>query len=91
MVIELKYAENGKPDDRCAQALHQVEEKQYAAKLESDGIKRMVRLYQSMKGGEKNETTECEKKCECVETAAGGCAGGSAAAVCICAAGAGSR
>lgn len=44
MVIELKYAENGKPDDRCAQALHQVEEKQYAAKLESDGIKRIVRL-----------------------------------------------
>ena len=44
MVIELKYAENGKPDDRCAQALHQEEEKQYAAKLESDGIKRIVRL-----------------------------------------------
>ena len=44
VVIELKYAENGKPDDRCAQALHQVEEKQYAAKLESDGIKRIVRL-----------------------------------------------
>lgn len=42
VVIELKYAENGKLDAGCAQALHQVEEKQYAAKLESDGMKRIV-------------------------------------------------
>ena len=43
VVIEMKYAQGGLLDTACAEALQQIEEKQYTAKLESDGMKNIVR------------------------------------------------
>ena len=38
VVIEMKYAENGNMDAACVEALEQIEDKQYAMKLKSDGM-----------------------------------------------------
>lgn len=43
VVIELKYAQHGQLDAECAVALRQIEEKQYASKLQSDGMKTIVK------------------------------------------------
>lgn len=43
IVIEMKYAEDGRLDSACAEALQQIREKKYAAKLERDGMKDIVR------------------------------------------------
>lgn len=43
VVIEMKYAQEGLLDTACAEALQQIEERQYTAKLESDGMKNIVR------------------------------------------------
>ena len=43
VVIEMKYAQEGMLDTACAEALQQIEERQYTAKLESDGMKNIVR------------------------------------------------
>lgn len=43
VVIEMKYAQGGLLDTACAEALQQIEERQYTAKLESDGMKNIVR------------------------------------------------
>lgn len=39
IVIELKYAENGDLDAACEEALKQIKEKDYVAKLKQDGMK----------------------------------------------------
>lgn len=43
IVIELKYAETGNLDATCEVALQQIEEKQYAAKLEEDGMRKILK------------------------------------------------
>lgn len=43
MVIELKYAENGDMDAACEDALRQIEEKNYVAKLKQDGMRNFIR------------------------------------------------
>ena len=43
VVIEMKYAQGGLLDTACAEALQQIEERPYTAKLESDGMKNIVR------------------------------------------------
>jgi hypothetical protein len=43
VVIELKYAENDKLEDGCAEALGQINEKQYNAHLLSDGMQTVVK------------------------------------------------
>ena len=43
IVIEVKYAENGKMKDACTEALRQIEERKYAAKLEDDGMRSIIK------------------------------------------------
>ena len=43
IVIELKYAENGDLDEACEEALKQIKEKDYVAKLKQDGMKNFIR------------------------------------------------
>jgi hypothetical protein len=43
VVIELKYAEADKLEDGCAEALSQIDEKQYNAHLQSDGMQTIVK------------------------------------------------
>ena len=43
IVIELKYAENGDMDVACEDALRQIEEKNYVAKLKQDGMRNFIR------------------------------------------------
>jgi hypothetical protein len=43
VVIELKYAEADKLEDGCAEALSQIDEKQYDAHLQSDGMQTIVK------------------------------------------------
>jgi hypothetical protein len=43
VVIELKYAEADKLEEGCAEALSQIEEKQYDSRLLSDGMKTVVK------------------------------------------------
>jgi hypothetical protein len=43
VVIELKYAENHRLDAGCAEALKQIEEKQYDARLLEDGMETIVK------------------------------------------------
>ena len=43
VVIELKYAQEGQIDAACAEALKQIEDKQYASALKSDGMTTIVK------------------------------------------------
>jgi hypothetical protein len=43
VVIELKYAEADKLEEGCAEALDQIDEKQYNAHLQSDGMQTIVK------------------------------------------------
>lgn len=43
IVIEVKYAEKGKMKDACIKALSQIEERKYAAKLEDDGMRSVIK------------------------------------------------
>jgi hypothetical protein len=43
VVIEVKYAEEGRFDTVCAEALRQIEEKNYAAVLCDDGMKKIIK------------------------------------------------
>ena len=43
IVIELKYAENGDMDAACSEALRQIEEKDYIAKLKQDGMRNFIK------------------------------------------------
>ncbi|MDD6291696.1 MAG: AAA family ATPase [Lachnospiraceae bacterium] len=43
VVIELKYAQEGQLDAACAEALKQIEDKQYASALKSDGMTTIVK------------------------------------------------
>jgi hypothetical protein len=43
VVIELKYAENGKLETGCTEALDQIDEKQYDSELLSDGMQTIVK------------------------------------------------
>ena len=43
IIIEVKYAENGNLDAACTRAMHQIEEKQYTAKLQEDGMRTIIR------------------------------------------------
>lgn len=38
IIIELKYAKDGNLDAACDEALRQIEEKDYTAKLKQDGM-----------------------------------------------------
>ena len=42
IVIELKYAEDGNMDAACKQALKQIEDKDYIAKLKQDGMRNFI-------------------------------------------------
>lgn len=44
VVIELKYAENGRLDAACEEALRQIEAKKYASKLENDGMQTIMKF-----------------------------------------------
>ena len=41
IIIELKYAKDGNLDAACDEALRQIEEKDYTAKLKQDKIHKM--------------------------------------------------
>ena len=43
IVIEMKYAEDGNLQAACTEALKQIHEKQYAAKLEEDGMRTIIK------------------------------------------------
>lgn len=43
IVIELKYAEGGDMDAACEEAMRQIEEKGYVAKLKQDGMRNFIR------------------------------------------------
>lgn len=43
VVIELKYAQEGQIDAACAEAMKQIEDKQYASALKSDGMTTIVK------------------------------------------------
>ena len=43
IVIELKYAEDGNMDAACKQALKQIEDKDYIAKLKQDGMRSFIK------------------------------------------------
>ncbi len=43
IVIELKYAEDGDMDAACEEAMRQIEEKGYIAKLKQDGMRNFIR------------------------------------------------
>lgn len=43
IVIELKYAEDGDMDAACKEAMRQIEEKGYVAKLKQDGMRNFIR------------------------------------------------
>lgn len=43
IVIEMKYAENGNMDAACEQALSQIEDRQYDAKLKEDGMRKIIK------------------------------------------------
>ena len=43
VVIEVKYAQDGDLEKGCRQALEQIEAKGYAARLEEDGMKKIIR------------------------------------------------
>jgi hypothetical protein len=43
VVIELKYAEGDKLEEACTDALDQIDEKQYNAHLQSDGMQTIVK------------------------------------------------
>ena len=43
IVIELKYAESGDMDAACEEAMRQIEEKGYVAKLKQDGMRNFIR------------------------------------------------
>ena len=43
IVIEMKYAENGDLDKACTEALKQIEEKKYVARLKDDGMRTMIK------------------------------------------------
>ncbi len=43
IVIELKYAEDGDMDAACEDAMRQIEEKGYVAKLKQDGMRNFIR------------------------------------------------
>lgn len=43
IVIELKYAEGGDMDAACEEAMRQIEEKGYIAKLKQDGMRNFIR------------------------------------------------
>ena len=43
IIIEVKYAENGNLDVACEIALRQIEEKCYVAKLEEDGMRKILK------------------------------------------------
>lgn len=43
IVIELKYAEDGDMDAACSEALKQIEEKDYIAKLKQDGMRNFIK------------------------------------------------
>jgi hypothetical protein len=44
VVIEVKYAEDDKLDEACAEALNQISDKKYDAHLKLDGMKTIVKL-----------------------------------------------
>lgn len=41
--IELKYAEDGDMDAACVEALKQIEEKDYIARLKQDGMRNFIK------------------------------------------------
>ena len=43
IVIELKYAEDGKMEKACSEALKQIEEKKYAEGLKRRGMKKIIK------------------------------------------------
>lgn len=44
VVVELKFAENGGMESACAEALEQIDTKDYAAYLEADGMKKIIKI-----------------------------------------------
>ncbi len=43
IVIELKYAEKGDMDAACEEALQQIEDRDYVAKLKEDGMRNIIK------------------------------------------------
>ena len=53
MIIELKYADDGKLEAACSEALRQIEEKKYAEGLRRQGMKKIIKYGMAF----------CEKEC----------------------------
>ena len=53
MIIELKYADDGKLEAACSEALRQIEEKKYAEGLRRRGMKKIIKYGMAF----------CEKEC----------------------------
>lgn len=45
VVIEMKYAQEDRMEAACTEALKQIEQRQYAARLKSDGMKKYCKLW----------------------------------------------
>ena len=43
VVVEMKYAEDGDLERACAEALQQIEEKDYMARLKQDGMRQFIK------------------------------------------------
>ena len=43
IVIEMKYAANGKLEAACQEALSQIEDRKYEARLKEDGMKNIIK------------------------------------------------
>ena len=50
VVIEMKYAQEDKMEAACTEALKQIEQRQYAARLKSDGMKNIVNYGKKIQG-----------------------------------------
>ena len=53
IVIELKYADDGRLESACAEALKQIEERKYAVRLQQKGMKKILKYGMAF----------CEKEC----------------------------
>ena len=43
VVVEMKYAEDGDLERACTEALQQIEEKDYMARLKQDGMRQFIK------------------------------------------------
>ena len=67
IVIEVKYAENGKLETSCKEALEQIEEKKYEVKLRDDGMRKILKY--GIACYKKECRVELAEECNCNKNA----------------------